>query len=510
MKQTFKILIALMLCLPTMIFAQQREICGTDFTAEMEARQLRNIANAKLLGLPSASRAITYLGIKFHLVGNNDGSSRVSEAKVFEALCKLNENYLDQDVQFYLIDMYDMNNTVVNSHSNVNGAQFQMTARKSQHNNAINVFVCSSVNTSSVTQGITLGYYSPSSDIIVLRANQMNTTSTTFTHEMGHFLSLPHPFVGWEGTIYHDDYSASNPPPAALNGRNVELADGSNCSNSADNFCDTAPDYGLGFLGGNNCTYSAGAVDPTGALINPDETLYMSYFNDNCQNNFSNDQKAAIAADIVDISRNYIQKAPTSSNEVTAGPVLDVPLDNGATEYYDQSYLIWNAVPNATRYLVQVGRNANFSAALIVAEEIVSGTQFVATNLNPNTLYYWRIMAFNDIDVCGNFSTTQKFTSGGFPVGTNNVFSNTSIQIQPNVVNEGNTINLNIKTEKPIDATINIVNMAGQVVKNVENTTFQSGTTTRQISTTGLAAGVYIVNLQSAQGQINERLVITK
>lgn len=510
MKQTFKILIALMLCLPTMMFGQQTEVCGTDFTPEMEARQLRNIANAKLLGLPAANRVVTYLGIKFHLVGNNDGSQKVSPAKVLEALCRLNENYLDQDIQFYLIDMYDMNNTVVNSHSNVSGAQFQMTSRKAQHNNAVNVFVCNSVNTSSVTQGITLGYYSPSGDIIVLRANQMNSNSTTFTHEMGHFLSLPHPFVGWEGSVYHDDYSATNPPPTALNGRNVELADGSNCSNSADNFCDTAPDYGLGFLGGNNCTYSAGAVDPTGALIDPDETLYMSYFNDNCQNRFSPNQQAAIAADVVDISRNYIQKTPVSSNEVTAVAALDAPVDNGATEYYDEAYLIWNPVPNATRYLVQVARSSSFSSALIVAEEIVTSTQFIVSDLNASTNYYWRVMAFNDIDVCNDFSAVRSFTSGSFTTDTKNIFSNTSIQLQPNVVNEGNLVKLNIKTDKSIDATIRIVNMAGQVVKNVGNTTFPTGTTTHQIATEGLAAGVYIVNLQSAQGQVNERLVITK
>ncbi len=510
MKQTFKIFIALMLCLPTMMFAQEREICGTDFDADMKARQLRNIANAKLLGLPASNRNITYLGIKFHLVGNNDGSQRVQTYNVLQALCKLNENYLDQDIQFYLIDMYDMNNTVVNSHSNTNGAQFQMSTRKSQHNNAVNVFVCSNVNTNSASTGITLGYYSPARDIIVLRANQMNTTSTTFTHEMGHFLSLPHPFLGWEGEDYPSTYSAANPPPVAINGTNVELADGSNCSNAGDNFCDTAPDYGLGFYGGNNCTYSGGAVDPTGALINPDETLYMSYFNDNCQNKFSDEQKAAIAADVVDPSRNYIQKTPVSSTEVTAGPVLDAPVANGSTEFYDESYLSWNAAPNATRYLVQVARNANFSTSLMAEEELVTGTQFVATNLLPSTNYFWRVMAFNDIDVCGDFSQVRQFTSGSFTTNTNNVFENTSIQIQPNVVNKGDLVTLNVKTNKSIDATIRIVNMAGQVVKNIENTTFQSGTTTRQITTNELTAGVYIINLQTAQGQINERLVITK
>jgi hypothetical protein len=84
-----------------------------------------------------------------------------------------------------------------------------------------------------------------------------------------------------------------------------------------------------------------------------------------------------------------------------------------------------------------------------------------------------------------------------------------SIQLQPNFTNEGQTVNLNIQADKKIDATIRIVNMAGQVMHNTENVTFQAGTHIHRIKTQGLAPGVYIVNFQTAQGQVNERLIIT-
>lgn len=82
MKQTFNILVFLLLCLPTVINAQsngQNEQCGTEFTPEMEARLLQNIATAKRLSLPSATRTTTYVPVKFHLVGNNDGTQRVEK-----------------------------------------------------------------------------------------------------------------------------------------------------------------------------------------------------------------------------------------------------------------------------------------------------------------------------------------------------------------------------------------------------------------------------------------------
>jgi hypothetical protein len=514
MKQTFNILIVLLLCLPTIISAQNGEtaegekpVCGTEFTPAMEARLLQNIETAKRLNLPSANRTTTYVKMKFHLVGNNDGSGRISRAKVLDAVCALNQNYADQDVVFYVVGMYEMNNTVVNTHSNVSAAQFQMSIKKNQNNDAINVFVCSSISTSNNSPGTTLGYYSPQYDIIVLRANQVNASSSTFTHEAGHFFSLPHPFNGWEGTDYHANYSASNPPPASVGGNLVELADGSNCSNAGDYFCDTEADYNLGF-GWTTCNYNNGAVDPTGALVDPDESLYMGYFQDVCQNKFSGGQKGAIAADLASFGRNYVKGTPASTVAISAPTNLVSPADNGTTQFWDEVYLNWDDTPDATQYLVQIARNQSFS--LMVEEAIVTNSIFTSNVLNPGTAYFWRVKAFNEVSPCNSFSPIRKFTTSSFTVSTKETFTNTSIAIRPSVAKEGQFINLDVNTTSRIDATIRIINVNGQVMRNAENVTFQEGTHTHRIETAGLAPGVYIVNMQTATGQINERLLITE
>ena len=514
MKQTLNILIVLLLCLPTIILAQSNEInkdekpvCGTEFTPDMEARLLQNIETAKQLNLPNANRTTTYVKMKFHLVGNNDGSGRISRSKALDAVCALNQNYADQDIVFYVVGMYEMNNTIVNTHSNVSAAQFQMSIRKNQHNDAINVFVCSSISTSNNSPGTTLGYYSPQYDIIVLRANQVNSTATTFTHEAGHFFSLPHPFNGWEGTDYHANYSASNPPPASVGGNLVELADGSNCANAGDYFCDTDADYNLGF-GWTNCNYNNGAVDPTGALVDPDESLYMGYFGDVCQNKFSGQQKGAIAADLASFGRNYIKGTPASTIEVTTPANLVSPANNGTSQFWDEVYLNWDDTPDANQYLVQIARNQSFS--LMVEEVVVSNSVYVSNALNPGTSYFWRVKAYNEVSPCNDFSAVRKFTTSSFTVSTEENFTNTAISLRPNVTQEGGLVNLNIETESKIEATIRIINVNGQVMKHTENVTFQAGNHTHQIETSGLAAGVYIVNMQTANGQINERLLITK
>lgn len=513
MKQTFNILVVLMLCLPIFVTAQnngnngQKEACGTEFTPDMEARLLRNIATAKRLGLPAASRTTTYVALNIHLVANNDGSQTISPGKIFEAICALNQNYEPQDIQFYIQNFFELNNSVVNSHSNTQAAQFQMSIRKNANNNGINIFVCSSVNTNSVTSGITLGYYSPSYDLIAIRKNQMNSTSTTLTHEIGHFLSLPHPFNGWDGTDYAPTYSASNPPPASINGVLVELADGSNCATAGDYFCDTEPDYNLGFYGGNNCNYTGGAVDPTGAVIDPDETLYMSYFDDNCQNQFTAEQQGAIAADLATFSRNYVRSTPSTTTEITAATTLTSPSNGATTPFWDEVYLNWDDVADANQYFVQIARNQSFS--LIVEEAIVTNSVYASTVLSSGTNYYWRVKAYNEVSNCNAYSSTRQFTTSSFTTDTEEAFDITSIKLQPNVTSAGQLINLNIQTEEKIDATIRIVNVNGQVMKNIDNVTFQAGTHIHKIETAGLAPGVYIVNLQTPQGQINERLMIT-
>jgi hypothetical protein len=514
MKGITNFLLVILLCVPTLFFAQKNQ-CGTDFTSEMELRLHNNIRVANDLGLTTAPRVTRYIPIKFHILANNDGTSKASTAaKVLQALCALNENYADQEVVFYLAGIYDMNNTITNSHSNVTAAQFQMSVRKNQHNNALNVFVCSSVNTNSGVNGIVLGYYTPLYDLIAIRANQMNTTSTTLTHEAGHFFSLPHPFNGWEGVDYHTTdnpsgapYGAGNLPPTSMGGVAVELANGSNCANSGDFFCDTQADYNLGFLGGNNCNYTQGAVDPTGAAINPDETLYMSYFSDNCQDKFTAGQKAAIAADIISVQRNYLtSQSPSTTTPVAAVATLMTPANNAVTPYYDEVYLNWDDVPNATMYLVQIGRTQNFS--LIEEEVIVTNSAYTAQGLNASTNYYWRVMALNEVTNCNGFSSTFKFTTSTFTVGTEEIINASTIKLQPNVAQAGQTVNLNINTTEKVDATIRIVNLAGQVVKNIGQVTFATGETIHELTTDGLASGVYIVHIQTEKGQWNERLLI--
>ncbi|MCL4868882.1 MAG: S8 family serine peptidase [Anaerolineae bacterium] len=117
--------------------------------------------------------------------------------------------------------------------------------------------------------------------------------------------------------------------------------------------------------------------------------------------------------------------APTSTHTTTvnlnlyaaapAAPTLVSPA-NGATGTSLTPTLVWNAVPNATSYNLQVATDPGFTN--IVYSNTVVGTSDTTTTLNINTTYYWRVQAVN---VCGtgvssatfNFTTGQEFCNTG-------------------------------------------------------------------------------------------------
>jgi subtilisin-like proprotein convertase family protein len=72
---------------------------------------------------------------------------------------------------------------------------------------------------------------------------------------------------------------------------------------------------------------------------------------------------------------------------------------------------VWTAVPNAVTYDLQVSTDANF-ATLVVNQSNITAPGFTpATQLLPNTAYFWRVRA---VSPCGMapFSATQTFQTG--------------------------------------------------------------------------------------------------
>jgi hypothetical protein len=98
----------------------------------------------------------------------------------------------------------------------------------------------------------------------------------------------------------------------------------------------------------------------------------------------------------------------TTIVSVPTAPALVSPAD-AATGVSVTPTLSWNSVSGALSYSVQVSTAANFST-LVVDQTDLPDTNFVASGLQTNTQYYWRVNAANN-GGDGAYSTVRSFTT---------------------------------------------------------------------------------------------------
>jgi hypothetical protein len=98
----------------------------------------------------------------------------------------------------------------------------------------------------------------------------------------------------------------------------------------------------------------------------------------------------------------------TTGEAFPVAPILVSP-SNGGTDVTN-AVMLWNAVPNATHYRLQISRSDNF-ATLVVDNASISNTFYEATNLEKFTQYYWRVRAISEVGA-GEWSAIWSFTTG--------------------------------------------------------------------------------------------------
>ena len=486
-----------------------RGTCGNSYADQMSQID-RYLVNKKMAKLnPSKSRsAVTYIPIQFHLITRNNGTGGIQVTDLLDQLCLLNQQFGAFDIIFYLADAPNViaNDVVYDNHTLTSG---QFTMRQRRNREALNVWVTNNASPAGGPEiGTVLGYYDPANDWIVIRKNQISGNNNTLAHEAGHFFSLFHPHLGWDSEPYSIGTHGTQVAARSPSGRDTELMDKSNCETAGDMICDTDPDYNFA-LTWNGCIFNVDVQDPNGDLVNPDETLIMSYFNDECTSKFTETQVEMMVADVVSPGRNFLTRNNYTplATEITATATLVSPVESAVTSSFNKVELKWQAVAGADTYLVEVDRSAGFN---------IDNFKFVVSNatslvledlLDADRNYRWRVTPYNASYTCATSSETARFRTGvSTSVATIGTVNNWSIQ--PNPIKEATTLTIDINAEAAFAADIKIFNLTGQLLQTQTAINFAAGNSKIPLRIGNLTKGVYFLTLENAEGILNKKLIV--
>ncbi len=195
---------------------------------------------------------------------------------------------------------------------------------------------------------------------------------------------------------------------------------------------------------------------------------------------------------------------PSSSrtfNSATAAASLIFPADSSQGINTNPIFQ-WSSVANATSYTLQVSTSATFTTQTMVYNTAgITSTSQQVSGLNPNTLYYWRVRTAN---VAEQGFYSPKFV---FNTGTSTGIEDTALpfqilQLYPNPTND--QLFLNVTGQIQTSLLLTIKDITGKPVfsNNIDMDNQQ-----HVIDLKNLLQGIYILELQSANGSMNRRVV---
>lgn len=472
------------------------------------------------------NRSTTYLPVTLHLVGQDDSTGYSSLISIMNAFCKVNQDYTNTGVQFFIeFPIRYIPNTAFNNHDSVHiGGAFML-----QYNvpNTSNVYF---MNNAAGNCGYNLPYAGMTVSYSCLSGN-------TFSHELGHSLSIMHPFLGWEGGQSYNSSPQTSFPTAAptevyydytyykdtmwldtliIDTTEVEYVTrtgaNANCQTAADGFCDTPADY-LAFRWScdNNSQSNQVQLDPDTVSFRSEGANIMSY--STCLTDFTSEQAAAMNAFIQSKRQSHLYNQNPVIDTIDGNNLTIVePMNGSVINQTSNVTFRWNSVPGATHYVLNICASPCSAANLQIEEVLVTDTFYVSNmTYNPRLSflpYRWKIKAINQSYTCAALSPAYTFNTQ-FPTNTATIAAVNSFNIYPNPLPSQQPVRLEVAITEASEAQVKLVSITGQVM-STRLWSMEQGYNALDWDTSRLPAGVYTVVLQIGSEKLIKKLIISK
>lgn len=237
----------------------------------------------------------------------------------------------------------------------------------------------------------------------------------------------------------------------------------------------------------------------------------MSYYDDVCATQFSVEQGDAMKMDIA--SRGFSTLYSTPSNiTITDTAVVLHPEDNSIAPQ-PLVHFAWNPVNGATMYHINIYEINAIGAVLLGGQQfdvMVTGTDYWQT-LTDGSRFEWVVTPLNETTFCdeGIASEKAKFRVFNWNVGVENIEAEIqSSKIYPNPSGTRQDVVLEVESTIVGTAQITIYNAIGQEVMPTQSISLVPGNNVQKLTTSTLTAGLYVVNVETANGTASHKLVI--
>lgn len=456
-----KFLLPILLAAPLWMLAQEN-YCGTVQT-DSDLAWLREW-QASYNGSGTRGSDLIYVPLKVHIVGNDEGGGRLTLRTLYTDICNLNEQFAPTGFYFYIFGDIDyINNSDYYEHDWLAGAYM---FAENNVTNLVNIYFVGD-------PAGNCGYFSPSGNAIAVANSCAGTSNTTIAHELGHFFSLPHTFYGWEFGLPDID--------------DQEQVDGDNCTTAADGFCDTPPDY---LPERWSCFTLPVFTDPDGVEFSPDETLYMSYSSDECQNRFSEEQQEAMIDNINGPRAGLLTWEPISVADVESAELLS-PEDNITNLFSNYTELSWSSVENALGYELIVSLTPTFTA--ISANIFTTDTTVILTELAPEKTYRWKVRVIVEGNTCEDYTEYRTFSTGAETLANDLTdLESDGWMVFPNPVAAGSGLMVKAENTWQSGDLLQVFNNGGQLIWQEQPGV---GAQQHMIATNNWPTGMYLVRM---------------
>jgi Secretion system C-terminal sorting domain len=471
------------------------------------------------------------LPVALYLVSNTDGNGGILPSLALGIMSDVNDDYRQHDIRFYVdsLDRQIKNDLYNDPPANDNGYWSTMLSGRKMANRTNVYFHGGGAATGlcGVYHGSAVGSGTPGSpDIVNCFGGCLYRNNTTVTHELGHYLAMPHTFYGLENS---GNLSSTCSSTATTGEKYDRSGLGSNCTSSGDRFCDTYPDY-------NSDRWSCGAGDPTLSTNGVPNTgnawscpvnsfssspaayprvrmqiygnNYMSYADDACANTFTTNQRDRMRTFITSRRANLTSVVITGDS--IAQKVVDVTPDNYLVSAISLTgtELVWNKVPNARAYIVQFIGNSIGTQILgeIIVYDTLCTIPAAYGPVGRNNIW-WKVMPFNKRFFTPNFNTKQKVS---LLISTANAMEGlTNAAVVPNPVT-ADDFKLVLDLDKAMDLTISVSDITGRIVRNLGLQKATEGENKFDISATDLPNGTYLVQMRNDAAVKTIKMIIAK